>query len=168
MNKDKILFTYIHSNAHPDETDTLLNSHVSAVAYEDVQDEEGKFPLLRPMSELAGKGGFLAALHFAQSVNGGPGKLLANVTGVETPIITMLGCGVVGTGAAELAAAFGNEVRILDVNMNTMLAAKKTSPRQHHLHDLQPLQSGEVPAGVRRHHQRHPVGQGPQGSHCLS
>ena len=63
-----------------------------------------------------------------QSVNGGPGKLLANVTGVETPIITMLGCGVVGTGAAELAAAFGNEVRILDVNMNTMLAAKKTSP----------------------------------------
>ena len=80
------------------------------------------------MSELAGKGGFLAALHFAQSVNGGPGKLLANVTGVETPIITMLGCGVVGTGAAELAAAFGNEVRILDVNMNTMLAAKKTSP----------------------------------------
>ncbi|MFR7892875.1 MAG: alanine dehydrogenase [Dysosmobacter sp.] len=128
MNKDKILFTYIHSNAHPDETDTLLNSHVSAVAYEDVQDEEGKFPLLRPMSELAGKGGFLAALHFAQSVNGGPGKLLANVTGVETPIITMLGCGVVGTGAAELVAAFGNEVRILDVNMNTMLAAKKTSP----------------------------------------
>ena len=64
MNKDKILFTYIHSNAHPDETDTLLNSHVSAVAYEDVQDEEGKFPLLRPMSELAGKGGFLAALPF--------------------------------------------------------------------------------------------------------
>ena len=44
MNKDKILFTYIHSNAHPDETDTLLNSHVPAVAYEDVQDEEGKFP----------------------------------------------------------------------------------------------------------------------------
>ena len=82
MNKGKILFTYIHSNAHPDETDTLLGSHVSAVAYEDVQDEEGKFPLLRPMSELAGKGGFLAALHFAQSVNGGPGKLLANVTGV--------------------------------------------------------------------------------------
>ncbi len=54
------LFTYIHSNAHPDETDTLLNSHVSAVAYEDVQDEEGKFPCCAPMSELAGKGGFLA------------------------------------------------------------------------------------------------------------
>ncbi len=78
------------------------------------------------MGELAGRGGFLACT--LPSVNGGPGKAAANVTGVETPIITMLGCGVVGTGAAELAASFGNEVRILDVNMNTMLAAKKTSP----------------------------------------
>lgn len=58
MNKDKILFTYIHSNAHPAETDCLLDSHVSAVAYEDVPDKDGHFPLLRPMSELAGKGGF--------------------------------------------------------------------------------------------------------------
>ena len=124
MNKDKILFTYIHSNAHPEETDVLLNSHVSAAAYEDVQDKNGRFPLLRPMSELAGKGGFLAALHFAQSVNGGSGKLLANVTGVDTPVVTIIGCGNVGLGAA----AFGNEVRILDVSMDAMLAAKKTMP----------------------------------------
>ena len=128
MGPDKILFTYIHSNAHPQETDVLLNSGVSAVAYEDVQDENGRFPLLRPMSELAGKGGFLAALHYAQSVNGGPGKLLANVAGVERPIITCLGCGNIGTGVAELAAALGNEVRILDVNMNVMLEAKKYLP----------------------------------------
>ena len=110
------------------ETDTLLGSHVSAVAYEDVQDEEGKFPLLRPMSELAGKGGFLAALHFAQSVNGGPGKLLANVAGVERPVITCLGCGNIGIGVAELACGMGNEVRILDVNMDVMLEAKKYLP----------------------------------------
>ena len=62
MKKDKILFTYIHSNAHPAETDCLLDSHVSAVAYEDVPDKNGRFPLLRPMSELAGKGGFLAQI----------------------------------------------------------------------------------------------------------
>ena len=72
MNKDKILFTYIHSNAHPAETDCLLDSHVSAVAYEDVPDKNGHFPLLRPMSELAGKGGFLAALHYMQSVKAAP------------------------------------------------------------------------------------------------
>lgn len=128
MSKDKILFTYIHSNAHPAETDCLLDSHVSAVAYEDIPDKNGRFPLLRPMSELAGKGGFLAALHYMQSVNGGPGKLLANVAGAERPIITCLGCGNIGVGVAELACGFGNEVRILDVNMDVMLEAKKYLP----------------------------------------
>ena len=128
MKKDKILFTYIHSNAHPAETDCLLDSHVSAVAYEDVPDKNGRFPLLRPMSELAGKGGFLAALHYMQAVNGGPGKLLANVAGVERPIITCLGCGNIGIGVAELACGMGNEVRILDVNMDVMLEAKKYLP----------------------------------------
>lgn len=128
MNEKKILFTYIHSNAHPQETDVLLASKVSAVAYEDVPDRNGRFPLLRPMSELAGKGGFLAACHYMQAVNGGPGKLLANVTGCAAPIITIIGAGNVGLGAAELAASFGNEVRILDVNMDGMLAAKKTMP----------------------------------------
>ena len=128
MNPDKILFTYIHSNAHREETDCLLSSGVSAVAYEDVQDRNGRFPLLRPMSELAGKGGFLAACYYMQAVNGGPGKLLANVAGVETPVITIIGCGNVGLGAAELAASFGNEVRILDVNIDAMLAAKKYLP----------------------------------------
>ena len=128
MNKDKILFTYIHSNAHPAETDCLLDKHVSAVAYEDVPDRNGRFPLLRPMSELAGKGGFLAALHYMQSINGGPGKLLANVAGVERPVITCLGCGNIGIGVAELACGMGNEVRILDVNMDVMLEAKKHLP----------------------------------------
>ena len=128
MNEDKIIFTYLHSNAHPEETDVLLNSKCMAVAYEDVEDKNGRFPLLRPMSELAGKGGFLAALHFMQSVNGGPGKLLANVPGTDAPVITIIGCGNVGLGAAELASAFGNTVRILDVSMDAMLAAKKYLP----------------------------------------
>ena len=128
MGPDKILFTYIHSNAHREETDCLLSSGVSAVAYEDVQDKDGRFPLLRPMSELAGKGGFLAACHYMQAVNGGPGKLLANVAGVEPPIVTIIGCGNVGLGAAELAASFGNQVRILDVSVEAMLAAKRHMP----------------------------------------
>lgn len=128
MNKDKILFTYIHSNAHPEETDVLLNSHVAAVAYEDVEDKNGRFPLLRPMSELAGKGGFLAALYYSQSVHGGNGMLLANVAGADAPVVSIIGCGNTGLGAAELAAAFGNKVRILDVNMDAMLEAKKTMP----------------------------------------
>ena len=77
---------------------------------------------------LNSKGGFLAALHFKQTIAGGSGTLLARLVGVETPVISILGCGVSGLGCADLAAAFGNEVRILDINMKAMEAAKNTLP----------------------------------------
>ena len=91
LGRDKIVFTYLHSNAHPEETDALLRSRVSGFAYEDITDDAGHFPLLSPMSILAGKGGFLAALHHTQSVFGGTGVLLANLCGVETPVVTIIG-----------------------------------------------------------------------------
>ena len=128
MNRDKIVFTYIHSNAHPEETDAILESKVTAIAYEDITDANGGFPLLKPMSILAGKGGFLAALHHMQSVFGGNGTLLANICGMETPVVTIIGAGNSGLGAAELAAGFGNTVRILDVNLAAMEAAKAKLP----------------------------------------
>ncbi|MCM1234009.1 MAG: alanine dehydrogenase [Ruminococcus flavefaciens] len=128
LNRDKIVFTYLHSNAHPEETDALLNSRITGFAYEDITDDAGRFPLLSPMSILAGKGGFLAALHHMQSVFGGKGVLLANLCGVETPVITVIGCGNAGVACAEMAAAFGNEVRILDVNINAMQNAQLHFP----------------------------------------
>lgn len=128
MNRDKIVFTYIHSNAHPEETDAILDSRVTAIAYEDVTDDQGTFPLLRPMSILAGKGGFLAALHHMQSVFGGNGTLLAKVDGIPRSIVTIIGCGNSGIGAAELAAGFGNDVRILDINQAAMEKAAKILP----------------------------------------
>ena len=120
LNKDKILYTYIHSNAHPEETDAILDSHVTAIAYEDITDKNGGFPLLKPMSILAGKGGFLAACQHLQAVNGGNGTLLCNVCGVEAPVVTIIGGGNAGLGAAELAVAFQNNVRILDINFDHM------------------------------------------------
>ncbi len=128
IKKDKIIFTYIHSNAHPAETDVLLESGCTAIAYEDIPDKNGKFPLLRPMSEIAGKGGFIAAMHFMQTINGGPGKMLVNVAGVEPPVITCLGCGNIGTAIAEMGVGLGLEVRILDISMDAMLEAKKHLP----------------------------------------
>lgn len=124
MKRGKVLFTYIHSNAHKEMTEALLKSGITSIAYEDVDDENGKFPLLIPMSELAGKGGFLAALHFSQAVNGGKGLLLNNVCGVEAPVVTIIGAGASGMGAAELACAFGNKVNILDVSIDGLKAAK--------------------------------------------
>ena len=128
LKKDKILYTYIHSNAHPQETDALLDSRITAFAYEDITDEKGGFPLLKPMSILAGKGGFLAAAHHMQSVFGGNGTLLANVCGVETPVISIIGAGNSGVAAAELAAGFGNTVRIMDISMKAMEEAKAKLP----------------------------------------
>ena len=130
LREDLIVMTYIHSNAHRDETEALMAAKCPSIALEDISsDRPGhKWPLLANMSELAGKGGFLAALHFAQSVNGGPGLLLANVCGQNAPVITIIGCGNSGMGAAELAAAFGNTVKMLDVDFDAMEKAKKELP----------------------------------------
>ncbi len=128
LREDLIVFTYIHSNAHKDQTEALMASKCTSIAYEDISDDKGEWPLLSPMSELAGKGGFLAALHFAQTINGGAGKLLANVCGVATPIVTIIGCGHSGIGACELASGFGNRVNMLDINYEAMLKAKEHFP----------------------------------------
>lgn len=123
-----IVFTYIHSNAHRDQTDAFLNSKAIGIAYEDVNDKNGEFPLLSPMSEIAGKGGFVAALNFCQSIHGGNGILLARVHGVRTPEVTIIGAGNSGLGAAELASAFGNKVTILDIDTNKLQHAKNVLP----------------------------------------
>lgn len=124
-----IIFTYIHSNAHLEMTMELLKSKVIGIAYEDVEDKDGRFPLLSPMSELAGKGGFLAALHYGQSVNKGKGILFNRISGVDTPVVTIIGgCGNSGLGAAEIAASLGNKVIILDVNKEVMDEVKLKLP----------------------------------------
>lgn len=129
LREDLIVFTYIHSNAHLEQTKALMESKCTSIAYEDISDDRGQWPLLSPMSELAGKGGFLAALHFSQTINGGSGKLLANVCGVAAPVVTIIGCGHSGLGACELASAFGNKVNVLDINYNAMLEAKEHFPQ---------------------------------------
>ena len=88
MRKDLIVFTYIHSNGSREQTDVCLEAGVTGIAYEDVIDRAGKFPLLRPMSEIAGKGGFLAACEFAKSTNGGCGRLYAKLDGLSAPRVT--------------------------------------------------------------------------------
>ena len=130
LRDDLVLMTYIHSNSHREQTDELLRSGIISIALEDVSSDDPmkKWPLVANMGELAGKGGFLAALYYAQSVHGGPGLLLANVAGDDQPIVSIIGCGYTGKGAAELASAFGNKVRVLDVNFKAMEVAKTYFP----------------------------------------
>ena len=90
LHEGQIFFSYLHSNAHLASTMHCLKNNITSIAYEDIDDDQGKFPALIPMSILAGKGGFLAALHFSQSVHGGRGLLLNRIPGVPTPEITIL------------------------------------------------------------------------------
>lgn len=128
LHENQIVLTYLHSNAHLEMTSELLKRKITGVCYEDVDDERGEFPMLAPMSILAGKGGFLAALNFSQSVHGGRGLLLNRIAGVSIPEIAIIGCGWSGVGAAELAAAFGNKVTMLDISKRAMDSAKDKLP----------------------------------------
>lgn len=128
LRESLIVFTYIHSNAHPQETDAFLNSKIIGISYEDIEDKDGNFPLLSPMSEFAGKGGFLAACYYSQKVHGGKGILLSRVAGVQTPQITIIGAGNAGMGAAELASELGNKVTILDIDLDKLNKAKCVLP----------------------------------------
>ncbi|MDU5082090.1 alanine dehydrogenase [Tissierella carlieri] len=128
MREGQIIFTYIHSNAHREQTDAMIDKKIIGIAYEDVDDKDGEFPLLKPMSIIAGKGGFLAALNFMQKIYGGNGILLSKIDGIRTPEITIIGAGNSGVGAAELASAFGNKVTVLDIDVNKLEAARKVLP----------------------------------------
>lgn len=123
-----LIMTYIHSNAHRDQTDAFIENKVIGISYEDIEDENGGFPLLKPMSEIAGKGGFLMACQYSQKLNNGNGLMLARVNGVRTPEITIIGAGNAGLGAAELAASFGNKVALLDNNLKSLERAKAYLP----------------------------------------
>ena len=131
LREDLIIMTYIHSNAHRNETEALLSSKCTSIAFEDVSSDipGRKWPLVANMGELAGKGGFIAALFYAQSVHGGAGLLLNNVCGTDTPVISIIGCGHTGMGAAELASAFGNTVKMMDVDYEAMDRAKSRLPQ---------------------------------------
>jgi alanine dehydrogenase len=122
------VFTYLHSNAHREMTDELLSAGLTGIAYEDITDAAGNFPLLRPMSEIAGKGGFLMACQYLQSVNGANGLMLARVDGLRTPEVIVIGAGNAGLGVAELAAGLGNRVTVLDVSLERMAQARPRLP----------------------------------------
>ncbi len=123
-----IIMTYIHSNAFREQTDAFIEKKVIGVSYEDIEDAQGGFPLLKPMSEIAGKGGFLMACQYCQRLYNGSGLMLGRVHGVRTPEITIIGAGNAGIGVAEMAAGLGNKVAILDISLENLEKAKQCLP----------------------------------------
>lgn len=120
LHEGQILFTYLHLAPDPAQTKDLLDSGVTAIAYETVTDRNGGLPLLAPMSEVAGRLAPQVGAWTLQKANGGRGVLLGGVPGVLPAKIAVIGGGVVGTHAAKIAAGMGADVTVLDMSMPRM------------------------------------------------
>ena len=117
LRRGQILFTYLHLAPDAAQTDALIASGASCIAYETVEDLSGRLPLLSPMSEVAGRLSIQVGAHYLEKNQGGRGLLLGGVPGVMPADVLVLGGGVVGEQAARMAVGFGARVTIMDKNV---------------------------------------------------
>ena len=120
LHEGQLLFTYLHLAPDPEQTRLLLESGVTAIAYETVTDRHGGLPLLAPMSEVAGRMAIQAGAHSLEMAQGGNGTLLGGVPGVSPARVVVIGGGVVGINAARMAMGLGAGVTILDRNLERL------------------------------------------------
>ncbi len=120
IRRDQTLFTFFHFAASRELTQAMLDSGCNCLAYETLEDAHGRLSLLTPMSEVAGRMSIQQGAKFLERPQRGRGILLAGVPGVAPAHVTVLGGGVVGANAAKIAAGFGAEVAILDINMDRL------------------------------------------------
>jgi alanine dehydrogenase len=120
LRPDHTLFTYLHLAPAPELTRALCDSGATCIAYETVEDEGGRLPLLTPMSEVAGKIATQAGAFMLQKPLGGRGVLLGGVPGVPGARVVVVGGGVVGLNAALVAVGMGAEVHVLDSSIERL------------------------------------------------
>src|SRR5436305_13270766 len=116
----QIVFTYFHFAASEELTRAMIESRVICVAYETIQLPDGTLPLLTPMSEVAGRMAIQEGAKYLERPMEGRGILLAGVPGVPPANVLILGGGIVGANAAKIAAGFGANVYILDINLERL------------------------------------------------
>lgn len=115
MRPGQILLTYLHLAANEVLTNKLLESRIVGIGYETVQERDGSLPLLRPMSEIAGRASILAGGMCLEARHGGRGVLLCGASGVPPAKVVILGAGVAGANACKVALGIGARVSILDI-----------------------------------------------------
>lgn len=117
LHPGQTLFTYLHLAAAPELAQALRDAEICAIAYETVQDKQGRFPLLAPMSEVAGRLAPQIGAQLLLKDHGGKGLLLGGVPGVMRGRVTILGAGIVGTNALRIAHALGAQVDLIDIDL---------------------------------------------------
>ncbi|MEZ5995547.1 MAG: alanine dehydrogenase [Hyphomonadaceae bacterium] len=110
------LFTYLHLAPDPEQADGLMKSGATCIAYETVTDRDGRLPLLKPMSEVAGRMSIQVGAHYLEKAHGGRGVLMGGVPGVRPADVVILGAGVAGYNAAQIAVGMRARVTVFDKN----------------------------------------------------
>ncbi len=116
LRDDLTLFTFLHLAAYPNVAEALIDSGTMAIAYETVQMPDGSLPLLAPMSEVAGRMATQVGAHFLEKYQRGRGILLGGVPGVEPATVLVIGAGMAGSNAVQIAAGMGADVHVFDLN----------------------------------------------------
>jgi len=122
LRQDQVLFTYLHLAADKPQVDALLASKTTSIAYETVQLDGGGLPLLSPMSEVAGRMSLLVGSHALLRHFGGGGTLVSGVLGVAPAKVVVLGAGVTGSNAAQMAHGMRADVTVLDISLDRLAA----------------------------------------------
>jgi alanine dehydrogenase len=120
MRENQLLFTYLHLAPELELTKQMLDRNVTGVAYETITDNNGRLPLLTPMSEVAVRMSVQVGATFLEKMNGGRGILLGGVPGVPAANVVIIGGGIVGTEAAKMAVGLGAKVTIIDRNLDRL------------------------------------------------
>ncbi len=116
LNPEHILYTYLHLAADLAQTEGLMKSKATCIAYETIQLADGTLPLLVPMSEVAGRMSTQIGASYLQLDHGGKGILLGGVPGTRRAKVTVIGCGIAGTNAIKMAMGMGADVTAIDLN----------------------------------------------------
>jgi alanine dehydrogenase len=120
LREDQVLFTFLHLAPDPEQTKALINSKAVCIAYETVTSAHGTLPLLAPMSEVAGRMAIQAAATHLERSRGGAGILLGGIPGVSPAEVVILGAGVVGRNALQIALGMGAQVTIMDRDLERL------------------------------------------------
>lgn len=138
IQEGQILFTYFHFASSESLTKAMINKKAICIAYETVEDDQGRLPLLTPMSEVAGRMSVQQGAKFLEKPKGGKGVLLGGVAGVKPANVMIIGGGVVGTEAAKMAAGLGAQVTLLDISLERLRYLNEILPA-----NVTPLYSSE-------------------------
>jgi alanine dehydrogenase len=115
-----VLFTYLHLAAIPEVTKALMEVGLTGIAYETTEDAHGNLPMLKPMSEIAGRMAVQVGARYLERLQGGSGVLLGGVPGVAPANVVVLGAGIVGCAAAQIAVGMGARVTVINLDIERL------------------------------------------------